>query len=115
MGRKISRQPRQWDPPKTTLHNTGIKISWSGPQKIFEFENFKFQYQKYLTTEKYFKDPRRCKTEFRTTFAFLTNLIFPLLLALESFEKRGKIFYSKYFLKFSKLSSSNRSGKIKLV
>ena len=24
--------------------------------KIFQFENFEFQYQKYLTTEKYFED-----------------------------------------------------------
>ena len=48
--------------------------------KIFQFENFEFQYQKYLTTEKYFEDLTRCKIKF---------LIFPLLFELESFEKRG--------------------------
>ena len=94
---------------------TGIKIFRLALLKIFHFENFEFLYKKYLTTEKYFKDLRRCKIEFRTTFVFYTKLIFPLLFELESFEKKGKIFYSKYFLKFSKLSSSNRSGKINLV
>ena len=59
------------------------------PLKIFQFENFKFQYQKYLTTEKYFEDLRRCKIKFRTTFVFYTKLIFPLLFKLEHFEKSG--------------------------
>ena len=58
--------------------------------KIFQFENFEFQYQKYLTTEKYFKDLRRCKIKFWTTFVFYTKLIFPLLFELESFENFRK-------------------------
>ena len=57
--------------------------------KIFHFENFEFQYQKYLITEKYFEDLRRCKIEFWTPFVFYTTLIFPLLFELENFEKRG--------------------------
>ena len=58
--------------------------------KIFQFENFEFQYQKYLTTEKYFKDLRRCKIKFWTTFVFYTKLIFPLLSELEGFENLRK-------------------------
>ena len=90
---------------------TEIKIFRWALLKIFEFKNFEFQYQKYLTTEKYFEDLRRCKIEFWTTFVFYTKLIFQLLFELEHFE----IFLSNFFLKFSKLSSSNRSEKINLV
>ena len=69
---------------------TGIKIFRLALLKIFHFENFEFLYKKYLTTEKYFKDLRRCKIEFRTTFVFYTKLIFPLLFELESFENFKK-------------------------
>ena len=43
---------------------TEIKIFRWALLKIFEFKNFEFQYQKYLTTEKYFEDLRICKIEF---------------------------------------------------
>ena len=99
----------------TKQYITGIKIFRWALLKIFELENFKSQYKKYLTSEKYLEDHRRCKIKFRTTFVFCIKLIFPLLLELENVEKRAKIFFSKYFLKFSMLSNSKRSGKINLV
>ena len=68
---------------------TGIKIFRLALLKIFHFENFEFLYKKYLTTEKYFKDLRRCKIKFRTTFVFYTKLIFPLLAKLLSFKKNN--------------------------
>ena len=71
--------------------------------------------EKYLGSRKYLEDLRRCKIEFWTTFIFYTMMIFLLILELESFKILGKIFLSKYFLKFSNVANTNRSGKINMV
>ena len=51
-----------WIQPLKTLHHWNSNFCWA-LLKIFQYEKFEIQYQKYLTTEKYFEYLRRCKIE----------------------------------------------------